>query len=769
MKQIFIAYCVALLFLAPATGHCYSSLPSVSAFRTLPATAGPGEPVTVRCSIVTDAGLTSGIRGFFFSDQIDNRLSSSLELIGLYMDYGEPVIEAAIEQGAANEIYSGATPFRIILETPPDFPENKILTSGSELVIEYSLTVPFDAAAGTRYTFPGFCWGGFLMETEEAVFGFEDSPSVELQVESTATVGQGGSYSTISQGISAVAPGGTVYVLAGTYDGFAVPVTKTGITVQAAPGAAPVINGAPVGSYPDSAAVLIEADYASVSGLTIGAVTATYGSAVMVDNATGVHLNFNNINCSGAGFCLNNRGGAVVDARNNYWGADSADDIASVITGTADYEPYLSFDFSGSVETAGITDDSYSVDILNSIDLSVGVQGAVTMTFAAYGAAPFTGSGFGPGSSYFDMFAFGTDTTEAITMTMCAGVDAGSQLIWHDGLQWMGTDPPAVYSGGCLSFILDSSSSPSLSDLSGTVFGVGSVPAADTTTSSAATTSISGGGGGGGGGSGTGSVSTTTSSVPPAPPPGTSSTTTVEQATTAVSSSSTTSSLPQPVPPSILTIVSLPDTVAAVGHSYNYQIEAQGGKGYLTFSLQQCPAGMRVDSKGLISWRPTVLQAGTCAVHILVQDSEGQTAEQQYMLTVKPFDACPAELIIDKQQDLSLLRRFRDTLLLQSSSGRDMIDLYSVYHTEINAILLRNAELRISVSRLLQEVLPEVKEAVETGQPILLSPKQFTALSGLLENIKTKASPELEAAVSSLQKQLSSGALSNYVQLRTAQ
>ena len=70
---------------------------------------------------------------------------------------------------------------------------------------------------------------------------------------------------------------------------------------------------------------------------------------------------------------------------------------------------------------------------------------------------------------YFDVSTSGSVTK--ITMQVC-GLSGGSDLEWWNGTEWLPVsgDPGPTLSNGCLSLTLDSSSSPSISDLGGTPF-----------------------------------------------------------------------------------------------------------------------------------------------------------------------------------------------------------------------------------------------------------------------------------------------------------
>ncbi len=68
---------------------------------------------------------------------------------------------------------------------------------------------------------------------------------------------------------------------------------------------------------------------------------------------------------------------------------------------------------------------------------------------------------------------------------------------------------------------------------------------------------------------------------------------------------------------------------------YAYQVEASDADGgVLTYSLTEAPAGMLIDTAGLINWTPLATQAGTQQVAIRVTDTTGLFVEQSFAVSV---------------------------------------------------------------------------------------------------------------------------------------
>ena len=89
-----------------------------------------------------------------------------------------------------------------------------------------------------------------------------------------------------------------------------------------------------------------------------------------------------------------------------------------------------------------------------------------------------------------------------------------------------------------------------------------------------------------------------------------------------------------------------PVTTALTGLPYTYQ--AADASGYsVTFSLLDAPDGMTIDATtGLISWTPTTTQGPTEAVKVQVEDTAGNTAEEEFTIEVTPLADVPAEITV---------------------------------------------------------------------------------------------------------------------------
>ncbi|MBT3011097.1 MAG: putative Ig domain-containing protein [Candidatus Thiodiazotropha sp. (ex Lucina pensylvanica)] len=83
-------------------------------------------------------------------------------------------------------------------------------------------------------------------------------------------------------------------------------------------------------------------------------------------------------------------------------------------------------------------------------------------------------------------------------------------------------------------------------------------------------------------------------------------------------------------------ITSTPSTSVVVGQSYQYQPTATDPEGdTVTFALVTNPVGMQIDqTTGLLTWTPATDQIGVHDIEMLATDSQGNSASQQYQLSV---------------------------------------------------------------------------------------------------------------------------------------
>jgi RHS repeat-associated protein len=91
-------------------------------------------------------------------------------------------------------------------------------------------------------------------------------------------------------------------------------------------------------------------------------------------------------------------------------------------------------------------------------------------------------------------------------------------------------------------------------------------------------------------------------------------------------------------------ITSSPPKSVGLGRLYLYQVVATDPNGLpLTYSLPAAPAGMTIDSTGMVRWTPTAAQLGSNAVTVRVDNNQGAAAGQSFtvQVVVQPTNAPP--------------------------------------------------------------------------------------------------------------------------------
>ncbi len=105
-------------------------------------------------------------------------------------------------------------------------------------------------------------------------------------------------------------------------------------------------------------------------------------------------------------------------------------------------------------------------------NVSVTAQGQGSIAVKSFGTTdPVVGSGFAAGTEFFDVAVVSPSSFSSVAITAC-GVSSFVNLTWWNGTTWEAVRPSATDSDGCLSFTATDSTSPSVSQLTGTVFAV---------------------------------------------------------------------------------------------------------------------------------------------------------------------------------------------------------------------------------------------------------------------------------------------------------
>ena len=139
--------------------------------------------------------------------------------------------------------------------------------------------------------------------------------------------------------------------------------------------------------------------------------------------------------------------------------------------------------------------------------------------------------------------------------------------------------------------------------------------------------------------------------------------------------------------------------------------------------------------------------------------SENNTATD--MITISPLWPIAYDKMwgAKKGKNLSLLRKFRDEVLVDSEVGRDYIFLLYSNSIEIAILLIQYPSLIQNTKEVVDELLPGVESLLDGGGEMTLSKKSLADVESLLTKFETKASPWLKTAIKKVRKDLREGEL----------
>jgi len=116
--------------------------------------------------------------------------------------------------------------------------------------------------------------------------------------------------------------------------------------------------------------------------------------------------------------------------------------------------------------------------------------------------------------------------------------------------------------------------------------------------------------------------------------------------------------------------------------------------------------------------------------------------------------ACVAERTIQNRAVLDSLRRYRDTVLLETAAGRTWVETYYAHSDEITGLLAEHPDLRRCFLSLVFETVPQINRSLKTRKNIRIRKSQKKKIRAFLRRIEKKSSPELKMAVRKLNRML---------------
>jgi hypothetical protein len=177
-----LIYLLFTLIVFPLTSFGYTTSEEITVFRQMPSFAEAGETIAVEITVHVGAGITDPINGFYLTDEIPVELLIQPGTFTATIN-GFDLSNITEEIGMSGDVYPAAVPYRLILETPPDFIEGNALQPGDQLTLHFSITTPVDASEDTVYLFPGYSWAGYsIPDPREYFFGYESLPETTLTI-----------------------------------------------------------------------------------------------------------------------------------------------------------------------------------------------------------------------------------------------------------------------------------------------------------------------------------------------------------------------------------------------------------------------------------------------------------------------------------------------------------------------------------------------------------------------------------------------------------
>ncbi len=193
------------------------------------------------------------------------------------------------------------------------------------------------------------------------------------------------------------------------------------------------------------------------------------------------NVRYNNI-FGNAEWGINNEGAEDVDAILNWWGdasgpSDEGPGTGDAVSENVEFDPWLmEEDGAETTETdtdSGVDAEASTTNVSATAD---GGDATTTVSVGEYVDNPTSVSpGFRAGAVYVDVHVGGTLPDELVVEIECPGTCSGVELKWWDGTEWKVVVVQEIDNGIVRATLNEVDSSPLLSQLTGTPFGLGSL------------------------------------------------------------------------------------------------------------------------------------------------------------------------------------------------------------------------------------------------------------------------------------------------------
>ncbi len=123
----------------------------------------------------------------------------------------------------------------------------------------------------------------------------------------------------------------------------------------------------------------------------------------------------------------------------------------------------------------------------------------------------------------------------------------------------------------------------------------------------------------------------------------------------------------------------------------------------------------------------------------------------------KTTDPCVSEVALQgNSSQLQLLRDFRNGVLSNTQRGKGYINLYYQHSTELSSLMLSDERLRTRTAKLITDLLPAI-ESLLRDENAVISKKLTVRIESLLDEIGSKAIPELRTEIGKVKKEVKKG------------
>jgi len=164
---------------------------------------------------------------------------------------------------------------------------------------------------------------------------------------------------------------------------------------------------------------------------------------------------------------------------------------------------------------------------------------------------------------------------------------------------------------------------------------------------------------------------------------------------------------------------------------YTTLTDATGG-----FSL----SGLKVDTYTL-----SVSASGYQSASQSVTVTNDSTETANFTLS-QSSSQCPIESVLSDNNALTLLRNYRDNVLMQDTSGRRYVRYYYENAAEMVFLLFSNNEIREKMVEALGVIMPSIENGKKRMEPAFTK-VQTAKIENLIEELKKVGSPRLQRAI----------------------